>query len=157
MRTMARASELAAVRLEDVRWAGDAVSVTLRRSKTDHSGRGQEVFIDASGGDTCPVGILRRFLSWREAGSGLLFRSRTGAAMTTAAITALCRRAVAAAGCLERVSSHSLRIGGATAAVEGGMTVEQVMTIGGWRSNAVHRYIRARRTASVGASLRMGM
>jgi hypothetical protein len=29
MRTMARASELAAVRLEDVRWAGDAVSVTL--------------------------------------------------------------------------------------------------------------------------------
>jgi hypothetical protein len=50
-----------------------------------------------------------------------------------------------------------LRIGGATATMEGSMTVEQVMTIGGWRSNAVLRYIRAHETASVGASLWMGM
>jgi hypothetical protein len=124
MWTMAHASELAAVRLEDVHWAGNAVSITLCQSKTNHSGRGQEVFINTSSGDTCLVGILWQFLSWQEAGSRLLFHSCTGAAMMMVAITTLCWWAVAAVGCLEWVLLHSLWISGATAAVEGSMTVE---------------------------------
>jgi hypothetical protein len=37
------------------------------------------------------------------------------------------------------------------------MTIEQVMTIGGWKSDAVHRYLRARKAGGVGASHLMGM
>eukprot|EP01087_Luapelamoeba_hula_P023388 TRINITY_DN857_c0_g1_i5.p1 TRINITY_DN857_c0_g1~~TRINITY_DN857_c0_g1_i5.p1 ORF type:complete len:471 (-),score=61.30 TRINITY_DN857_c0_g1_i5:898-2310(-) len=64
---------------------------------------------------------------------------------------------VARAGRKERVSSHSLRIGGATAAMLGGMTKEQIMTVGGWRSGAVELYIRSLEPAVFRASERMGL
>jgi len=63
---------------------------------------------------------------------------------------------VQAAGRTEKVSSHSLCIGGATAAIEGGLTREQTMTIGGWNSEAVNRYLRARELAVMQVSQRMG-
>jgi hypothetical protein len=77
--------------------------------------------------------------------------------MSLGAITAVCRRMVEAVGGDEKVSSHLLRIGGATAAIEGGLTKEQVMTVGGWRSEAINLYLHVREVAGVDASQHMGL
>jgi hypothetical protein len=64
---------------------------------------------------------------------------------------------VANAGMPVQVSSHSLRIGGATAAMEGGLTKEQIMTVSGWRSEAMELYLRTHEVVvAQGASSRMG-
>jgi len=38
-------------------------------------------------------------------------------------------------------SGHSLRIGGASAALAAGFTVDEVMTLGAWKSDAVRQYL----------------
>ena len=42
----------------------------------------------------------------------------------------------------ERLGTHSFRSGGATAAAEGGASVEDIMALGRWRSSAVRDYRR---------------
>jgi hypothetical protein len=54
------------------------------------------------------------------------------------------------------VTLHSLRIGSATAAVEGGLTREQAMTISSWESDTVDHYLQARKLATAGVSSKMG-
>ncbi|ELR13539.1 integrase domain containing protein [Acanthamoeba castellanii str. Neff] len=145
---MRRASELAGLCLEDVELGDGGLRVCIRKAKNDQLGKGQLVFIEPTGRATCPVRLFRLFVQWRGLGGGV---------MSSSAISAVCQRMVAAAGLSAQVSSHSLRIGGATAAVEGGMTREQVMTIGGWRSDAVNSYLRARELPSMAVSRRMGL
>jgi integrase len=125
LRTMSRANELAALTSGDVQDKGHLLVICVRRVKTDPVGRGSNVFVEASG--SCPVRLFRRFMEWHGARGGLLFTTRSGTKMSAGAITSVCRRMVAAVGGNEKVSSHSLRIGGATAAVEGGLTKEQIM------------------------------
>jgi site-specific recombinase XerD len=96
--------------------------------------RGFEVFVEPSAAPWCPVRLYRRFLLQRGSAPGLLFRSVRGRALTSSGITSVCRRMVREAGVEAVVSSHSLRIGGATAAMMGGLRLEQIMAIGGWRS-----------------------
>jgi integrase len=153
---MRRGSELAALRVEDVTIDGERACVRVRKAKNDQLGRGHEVFIDASGSAACPVRLLKEWLRVRGTRPGLLFTACGGRPLSTSTISAVCQRMVAAAGRSEVVTSHSLRIGGATAAVEGGLTREQAMTIGGWESDAVDRYLRARELAAEGVSHRMG-
>jgi len=62
---------------------------------------------------------------------------------------------VAEAGLQVRVSSHSLQIGGATAAMMAGLTREQIMTIGGWNSAVVDRYLQALEMTRLRVSARM--
>jgi hypothetical protein len=81
----------------------------------------------------------------------------SGTRMSLGAITAVCQQMVEAVGGDEKVSSHLLCIGGATVAIEGGLTKEQVMTVGGWCSEAVNLYLRAREVAGVDASWHMGL
>lgn len=50
------------------------------------------------------------------------------------------------------VSLHSLHIGGATAAMMGGLQCKQIMAISGWCSGVVNRYLHTVETAKVGAS-----
>ncbi|RIB05174.1 hypothetical protein C2G38_2220390 [Gigaspora rosea] len=51
---------------------------------------------------------------------------------------------------------HSLRIGKATAAIRGGMSLTQIRTIGGWDSKAVILYLKAVEMTKDKASMRMG-
>ena len=66
-------------------------------------------------------------------------------------------RDVKMAGFTTKVSSHSLRIGGATAAMMAGISREQIMSIGGWSSSAVDRYLRAVEITRLHVSDRMGL
>jgi integrase len=158
LRAMRRAGELAAIMWEDITWEGDSnMRLRIRRSKTDQLGQGHDVFIEGSHSPQCPVRLLRLLQAHTGLQRGRVFQSVTGAALTASAISSICKRMVAAAGLSARVSSHSLRIGGATAAMEGGLSKEQVMVIGGWQSNAVERYLRAREAAIEGTTVRMGL
>jgi len=71
-------------------------------------------------------------------------------------ISAVVKRVAEHAGLDGNYSGHSLRIGGATAAVAGGMSMEQIRAIGGWESDAVFLYLRAVGPAMAQASKRMG-
>lgn len=55
------------------------------------------------------------------------------------------------------LSGDSLRIGGATAALQGGATVEQVRATGDWTSDAVNLYMRAVGAARSGITTKMGL
>jgi len=112
-----------------------ALWIFIARSKVDQTGKGMEIYIElVENSCTCPVRLFWKYLEWRGQEEGLLFRAAQGGRLSTQAITSICQRMVAAAGLQVRVSSHSLWIGGATAAMMAGLTREQIMTIGGWSS-----------------------
>jgi hypothetical protein len=56
-----------------------------------------------------------------------------------------------------RYTGHSLRIGGATAALKGGLSIDQIRSIGDWTSDAVLFYLRANAVAEIKGSRRMGL
>jgi hypothetical protein len=142
---------------EDIMWEGDSnMRLRIRRSKMDQLGQGHDVFIEGSHSPQCPVRLLRLLQAHTSLQRGRVFQLVTGAALTASAISLICKRMVAAAGLSARVLSHSLRIGGATAAMEGGLSKEQVMVIGGWQSNAIEWYLCAREAAIEGTTVRMG-
>lgn len=60
------------------------------------------------------------------------------------------------AGLRGRFSGHSVRIGGATAAMEGSMTLAQIRAIGDWESKTVLLYLRLVESSQLGASIKMG-
>jgi len=160
LRTMRRASELSALQLSDIQWrpAVGALWVFIARSKVDQTGKGMEIYIEpVKGSPTCPVRLFWKYLEWRGQEEGLLFKAAQGGRLSTQAITSICQRMVVAANLQVKVSSHSLRIGGATAAMMAGLTREQIMTIGGWSSTAVDRYLQAVEITRLKVSARMGL
>lgn len=147
MRLMRRAGEVAALTTADFRVLPDGtVGVLIRRSKTDQLGRGL-LLIDATGGPSCPVGLLRRwqlvrpFLVARGAGTDALFVPISVGPLSRLAIFSLVRRAAEAAGYDGRFSGHSLRIGGATAAAKAGASMAVIKAVGSWTSPAVPKYL----------------
>src|SRR5208283_2056890 len=100
------------------------------------SASGREIPIEPSGDPVCcPVRILDEFLlsdSWDE--GDFVFRSsfRGRGKLSSATISALVKKVAEDAGFKGKFSSHSIRIGGATAAVMGGMSMEQIRSIGHW-------------------------
>ncbi len=149
LRLMRRAGELAALEVSDVRLLPDGTTaVWIRRSKTDQLGAGLLLPLDATGGLTCPVALLARWLAVRPAllvrgaQTEALFVTATGRPLSRPAISSLVARAASSTGFAGKFSGHSMRIGGATAAVSAGASMATVKAVGGWSSNAVRRYIR---------------
>ena len=148
-RLMRRPAETAALRVDDLADRPDGgIDVLVRRSKTDQLGVGQQSPIEPAGGLSCPVALLHRWLAVRrifaDRGSGerTVFVTVTGRPLSTSAFSSVVARAAAGAGLVGHFSGHSLRIGGATAAVHGGASMAQVKAVGGWSSDAVRRYVR---------------
>lgn len=148
-----RRAELAGLRVEDVREAGDrGVVVTLRASKTDQEGQGREVAIPFGRSElACPV---RALAAWREAGNidaGPLFRpvDRHGniglEAITGRSVARVVKRAAELAGLDPAAySGHSLRAGLATSAALAGASERAIMRQTGHNSTTmVRRYIRS--------------
>lgn len=142
-----RRSELAALRIEDVRVVGDELSVLIRVSKTDQDARGATKTIPAGEHvDTDPVGLLA---DWIEAldGSGVdtttgyLLRAITRhdrlykyGRLSPAAINELVKRAAIRAGLpsAHLYSAHSLRAGFATQASDDGVPMSIWARHGRW-------------------------
>jgi integrase len=161
-----RRSELAALRVEDVRQTKEGLLIRIVRSKTDQEAQGREVALPyGSTPQTCPV---RAFRDWMEAArirEGPLFRRidrngrLNGRGLHKDSIGAIVKRAAVAAGLDPKVyAGHSLRAGFCTQAYMNGAREFDIMRQTGHRSLATLRnYIRGRGLFRDNAAARLGL
>ena len=118
----------------------EKVTITLGVTKTAQSGAGGTVLLHASRYPaTCPVRSVAAYISAREwADTGApFFAFREGRYLTPGDVNAILKRALGPG-----VSSHSLRIGGATAMAERQAPEWQIQAAGRWSSSAYKAYVR---------------
>lgn len=146
-----RRSELAGLRMEDLKETPEGMVAMLRKSKTDQEGQGRPVALPY-GSDplTCPVRALKRWLEMAGIGSGPLFRGIdqfglvSDRALCPDSVAWIVKRATGRAGLNAReYAGHSLRAGLATQAAMNGAGELAIMKQTGHRSLAtVRKYIR---------------
>jgi integrase len=145
-----RRSELAALRVEDLRFTKHGLLVTIARSKTDQHGEGQEIAIPTVVTTSlCAVRAVRAWLEASGVASGPLFRSLTPHRRVTEApiggrdVSNLIQRLARRAGLDGAFSGHSLRAGFATSAAQAKVPLDVIMRTTRHRSLAVLQgYIR---------------
>lgn len=131
---MRRPREIAALKASDFMDLGGEVVIRIWSSKTDQLRRGKEIPIDRGGKvETCPVRLGREWIRFsRLSGEQLLFPNiSTGEHSTTAAVSKVVKVMAENAGLKGKFIGHSLRIGGATAAMKGRMSLAMIKSIGG--------------------------
>lgn len=157
-----RRSELVAVRIEHVKVTGDAMRVTLPKSKTDQAGAGKVKtlrLLPEAFADVCPV---RAYRAWIEAGhinSGIVFRpiDRWGNVTTISEpmdgkeYARLVKRSAASVGLEPRqFAGHSTRRGLVTDATDAGAQTADTREITGHESDATLKLYQAQRGRGAG-------
>jgi integrase len=128
----ARRSELVGLDVADLVERDAGLLVTIRRSKTDQEGAGQEVALLAgSEHGTCPVRALSAWLDRAGITEGRVFRSvdrhgRIGDGLSGRAVASIVKGYAAKAGLEGDFSGHSLRSGFVTSAAERGQRAEAI-------------------------------
>ncbi len=147
-----------------------AIRAIIRMSKTDQNGlRPQDIVIDRGVSTVDPVLLLESYIrlrfnialcAWNAsaiARSKEKFFTSHGRAISTDSLRIWVRLVASHAGLQGRYGSHSLRIAGACWAALGGLSLETIMAMGGWRSqSSTVIYLRSLIAAVAGASGRMG-
>jgi integrase len=143
-----RRSELVALKVEDLTEVPDGLRVTIRQSKTDQEGQGQEVAI-LRGVKLCPVEAVQRWLQMAGITEGYVFRAvvrgrAVGEPLTPQVVALRVKRIARLAGLDPAVfSGHSLRAGFCTSAAEHGASLFKIMDVTRHKSVDVLRgYIR---------------
>jgi integrase len=170
-----RRSELAALRIEHLRWHRKGITVFLPSSKTDQEQQGREVELPLGiqpaethlSELTCPVRALDQWLRQASIKEGPVFRKVTHAQTVCGGLGAhsvgwIVKRALGRAGLsgreLARYGAHSLRAGFATEAYGNGASELAIMRQTGHRSSAmVRKYIRADRQDRQTAAGKLGL
>jgi site-specific recombinase XerD len=128
-----RRSELAALRVEDLRWTKQGLLVLIRRSKTDQLGEGVELavpFVDNE--PMCAARTVRRYLAVANIKSGPVFRALTmdreltDHAIDGEAVASLVKRLAKRARLAGNFSGHSLRAGFATSAAAAKVSLDAI-------------------------------
>lgn len=116
----------------DITITNKEITLTLKRSKTDSYGKAVSVVIGATGNSTCPVRAMTKFLTrCLVKPSSPLFRLSSGHLLTRTTISKNLKQLLRAGGFNPNsYSSHSLRIGAATAAAESGLPDHLIKTLG---------------------------
>lgn len=137
---------------EHVQWSDQLGCFVIRiaRSKSDRTNSGQtvNVYPQPADGAFCPVSAIRQYMAGepltkkkghpffvRRVGGNPLFVTRLDVT------NALKKQAQAAALPVERVSSHSLRIGGAFAMANAGVSMQLIASIGRWSGQSAERMV----------------
>ena len=119
------------------------VRLQLRRTKTSQSGDGGLVELKPAGDDMCPVRAMMEYVSLCR-GSGRtdpdapVFQFKSGKFLTRSELTMTLRFGLQTSA----VSSHSMRIGGATYMASRGAGEWSIKRAGRWRSGAFNQYVR---------------
>jgi len=148
-----RRSEIAAIRVEDLRPHGDGYTLRIPRSKTDQEQKGREVeLLPGKDYKSCPVRTLQNWLKAENIVSGPVFRKvdlygNVGERPLTAhAVGEIVKRLVKQADLADpkEYGAHSLRAGFVTQAAAKGASDRQIMRQTGHKSHAmIDRYARA--------------
>lgn len=158
-----RRSELVSLRPCDLKITREGVLMSVRSSKTDPTGKGRVVAIRKTGGRTCPVAVLLRWLAvlrraYPEGAAAPLFRSvtrsgRLGDQLAAASVNDILRRRLKYLGITTSgISAHSLRAGLVTAAAVAGSPLWAIQRQTGHHCvSSVHRYIRTAEHFAVNA------
>lgn len=143
-----RASELVALRVEDVEWQADAITIFVGRSKEDPLAAGVEVEIGRpQTSQLCAGTALKRWLTRVGPGTGPLLRRLLGdhvseQPMCVRAVSRVVQQHAARMGLRGDYSSHSLRAGFATSAYARGVGLLDIQRHGRWRElRSLARYI----------------
>jgi site-specific recombinase XerD len=149
-----RRSEIVALNVTDLEFAKKGgLTVTLRRSKTDQTGKGRTVaIVPGTNPDTCPVAAVQAWLRAamiEDAGSNALFYPINvwGAVelnrLSDKAVDRIVKWAARVAGLKGGYSAHSLRAGHVTEAIASGADRSAVKRQTGHASDAMlDRYAR---------------
>ena len=137
-----RRSEIEGLQVGDVTISTEGMSVLIRKSKTDKTGKGKTRFILRQGeGSVCPVVAVGEWLAASRLKTGSLFRQfRKGDRMQDDGLSGQSvAKLVKHYGTLiglpaARLSGHSLRRGMATEARSKGHSTLNIQQQGGWSS-----------------------
>lgn len=161
-----RRSELVGFNVEDVKFEQAGMVLTIRRSKTDQEGQGQQIAIPyGRHATTCPVRALQAWLEAAGIASGPIFRAvnRHGhvaaGRLSDKAVALVVKRAALAAGLdPANYAGHSLRSGMATSAARAGADERSIMNQTRHRSVAmVRRYIQRGQLFADNAAGQLGL
>lgn len=144
-----RRSELASLRLEQLKFSGDDVICTLPRSKTDQDGKGMDKPI-LNGARLQPVSKLKAWLKRAGIDDGYVFRrvdwgdAALEAPLSSAWIARVVQHYAAAIGLdPKQLGAHSLRSGFITSCGEHEVTLYKIMEVTGQKDpRTVLRYLR---------------
>ena len=134
---------------------GDMATVMVRPAKKGGRSQGKNSAVVVRDGELIqPVTALQRMLGQRRAAPHEPLFLWRGRPLTSTTVSRLLKFVVKAAGSCERgIGSHSLRIGGATAALAAGVPPEAIRLMGRWDSDVYEIYCRQSRQAA----MRIGM
>jgi len=119
------------------------VVVFLRYSKTDQFGKGVTIELKRVGSPICLFNSMEDFLATRPSTDGPLFCHFSGAPLTRYQFSAILNKTLTYAGIdHSNIKCHSFRIGGATALSMAGKSIDEIKSIGRWKSSAYKSYIR---------------
>ena len=123
--------------LDRVHLSANSATVDLPFTNTCQYGQGTKVTVARTDTFTCPVAAIKTYLRYWRMTPGVVFTHRTGHPLKATEVNSLLRVALP---CLE-ISSHSLRVGGATTACKRGVTDQALKAAGRWKSTAYQKYV----------------
>ena len=119
------------------------VCIRIKQSKTDPFRQGVDVFLGSTGGVTCPVRAIIKYIGNRNPRPGPLFIRTEGTPLTRGYLVASVQQALSQTGLnVSQYNGHSFRIGAATTAAQNGLEDSIIQTLGRWRSDAYKLYIK---------------
>ena len=120
----------------------------IQKSKNDQDRHGHTVLLGkAKNQGVCPINWFKLFLLVCDRGADKLFHQKgKKQGLAPASVNPILKRLLDAAHIqdvdIDLLTSHSCRIGGATAAAAAGVNLRLIMRHGNWRSYSVFLYIR---------------
>lgn len=131
----------------------DRIYVQLPASKTDPFRQGVKLTIAAARDEACALKSLRRLLSdFPTSSQAPLFDTEKG--FTRQYATNILRNTLSRLGYRGNYSGHSFRRGAATSASESGLSENEIMALGRWKSDSFKLYIQTNPERIVEASRR---
>ena len=133
----------------------DYLVLNLPASKTDPFRKGVSLSIAAAGDDACAIKSLSRlFNQYPAAPTAPLFHTASGTAFTRRLVTDVLRQSLTSLGYTGHHSGHSFRRGAVTSARNTGLSEEEIMIFGPWKSDSYRLYIDINPDHILNASLR---
>ena len=117
----------------DIKLKNKVISINIRRSKTDQYRQGKKAIIAENKTLLCPVKALKKYLKYRGINEGPLFIFESGEYLTPKTFNKFIKSVLKSEH--GKFTSHSFRIGAASAAAKAGCPKYIIKQAGRWRSD----------------------